>query len=146
MNEATGSAIIPARFPGAMTANARKCVGGGSRPRGGRRALFDTNTPFSVVFYLRRLLRVRKTKNTLIPSRPARAVSRDAGKPTSLAPLSGGESDAPERARIDAAALLCYSESPAVLREAPGEAHERIVPERSCPSTNTLYDRREHEE
>ena len=67
-------------------------------------------------------------------------------KPTSLAPLSGGESDAPERARIDAAAFLCYSESPAVLREAPGGAHARAVPERMYPSTHTLYDRREHEE
>ena len=35
---------------------------------------------------LRRLLRVRKTKNTLIPSRPARAVSRDAGKRPSRPP------------------------------------------------------------
>ncbi len=33
------------------------------------------------------------------------------------------------RSRIDAHTFLCYSESPAVLREAPGEAHARAVPE-----------------
>ena len=41
------------------------------------------------------------------------------------------------RLRIDAATFLCYSEPPAVLREAPGEARARIVPERSYPSANT---------
>ena len=75
-------------------------------------APFDTNAPFSVAFdlrrllrvrktnnaFIRRLLRVRKTNNPFIPSRPARAVSRDAGKrPSHLfllrtpqPPLSGG--------------------------------------------------------